>query len=559
MSEINGQQLPPGWCWTSSELLFDFVTSGSRGWAKYYADNGALFLRMGNLDHDTISLDLADIQRVDPPAGAEGTRTKVEHGDILISITADVGMTGLVPATLEKAFISQHVALARPVRGICPAYLAWYLASASGGQKQFKALQRGATKVGLGLDDITSVRVPIAPLVEQESIVALIDELLSDLDAGVAALKRVQAKLKHYRAAVMKAAVEGTLTADWRAKHPDTEPAAELLQRILTERRRLWEEAQLRKLSSAGAPPLENWKLKYQEPVPPDVTNLPALPQGWVWASAEQLTGFITKGTTPPGNEAPRPLGEVPFIKVQHLSGTGDFHFEESPAFVSRTTHETFLSRSKVVPGDVLMNIVGPPLGQVSIVPADYPEWNINQAIAIFRPLGGISPKFVATCLLARSVLSRALSQTKTTAGQVNLTLEVCRGLPIPLPPLQEQLAFVEAAEDQLSLIDHLEADLEAKVISTQALRQSILRHAFTGQLVPQDPSDEPATELIKSIIAERKERTRQAAVAKQATKKAKPAKTKPKTPRRRPPAQEIKSAEAEPKTPRRRTAAQSL
>ena len=87
-------------------MLFDFVTSGSRGWAKYYADKGALFLRMGNLDHASISLDLTDIQRVDPPEGAEGTRTKVERGDILISITADVGMTGLVPSTLEKAFTS---------------------------------------------------------------------------------------------------------------------------------------------------------------------------------------------------------------------------------------------------------------------------------------------------------------------------------------------------------------------------------------------------------------------------------------------------------------------
>src|SRR5258705_12943970 len=190
MSEINGQQLPPGWCWTSSGLLFDFVTSGSRGWAKYYEDSGALFLRMGNLDHDTISLDLADIQRVDPPEGAEGTRTKVEHGDILISITADVGMTGLVPSTLEKAFISQHVALARPVKGVCPAYLAWYLASASGGQKQFRALQRGATKVGLGLEDISAVRVPLAPLTEQAAIVEAVDDQLSviehleaDLDA----------------------------------------------------------------------------------------------------------------------------------------------------------------------------------------------------------------------------------------------------------------------------------------------------------------------------------------------------------------------------------------
>jgi type I restriction enzyme, S subunit len=155
------------WPVVKSGELLSFVTSGSRGWARYYAESGALFLRIGNLDHDSVSLDLHDLQRVAPPAGAEGTRTKVQASDILISITADVGMVGLVPSTLGEAYINQHVALARPLPTVHPPYLAWCLTSPQA-QRQFLKLQRGATKVGLGLDDIRAVDVP-PPLSQNSS------------------------------------------------------------------------------------------------------------------------------------------------------------------------------------------------------------------------------------------------------------------------------------------------------------------------------------------------------------------------------------------------------
>ena len=130
--------LPEGWAWCRSNVLFEFVTSGSRGWAKYYSNEGALFLRIGNLDHESLRLDLRDIQRVTPPPSAEGTRTRVQSGDLLISITADVGMVAVAPAGIEEAYINQHVALARPVGGINPDYLAWYLSAKEGGLKQHR-------------------------------------------------------------------------------------------------------------------------------------------------------------------------------------------------------------------------------------------------------------------------------------------------------------------------------------------------------------------------------------------------------------------------------------
>jgi type I restriction enzyme S subunit len=513
MNRIIGQQLPPGWVQADLSAIAQINPPLDRCIVSDNVPVGFIAMRAvepegGGILHPEVST-YGEVKK---------GYTAFLPGDVImakITPCMENGKTCVVPELPGAAcFGSTEFNVIRTEAGIDARWVANFLLQHSTRHAAQRQMMGGVGQMRVPPAFMESLKIPVPSNTEQQRILDTLDELLSDLAAGVATLERTQEKLKQYRAAVLKAAVEGALTADWRTEHPDTEPASELLQRILAERRRLWEEAQLRKFSAAGREPPRNWKLKYQEPVPPDTTNLPTLPAGWLWVSAEQLTGFITKGTTPPGNQAPRPVGEVPFIKVQHLSGTGDFHFDESPAFVSRTTHETFLSRSKVIPGDILMNIVGPPLGQVSIVPADYPEWNINQAIAIFRPLGGISQKFIATCLLARPVLSRALLQTKTTAGQVNLTLEVCRSLPIPLPPLQEQQIFVEAAEDQLSLIDHLEADLEAKVISTHALRQSILRHVFSGQLVPQDPKDEPASELLKRIAAARGERALQAAAA---------------------------------------------
>ena len=158
--------------------------------------------------------------------------------------------------------------------------------------------------------------LPIPPLDEQERIVAKIDELFSELDAGVASLKRARALLKKYRQAVLKAAVTGELTRDWRERHKGEirESGAELLQRILKARRAAWEAAELKKLRAKGKPPKDDrWKQKYKEPQPPDTTGLPALPEGWVWATFEQLVCVraasqgIEVETSPRGDTAAGP------------------------------------------------------------------------------------------------------------------------------------------------------------------------------------------------------------------------------------------------------------
>ena len=231
--DVKEGELPEGWRWTRSSEVFEYITSGSRGWAKFYSDNGAIFIRMGNLDHDTILLDLSDIQYVKLPDKAEGTRSLVHSGDILISITADVGMIGLVPDKFPEAYINQHVALARPKSGIIhPTYLAWYLASKENGQKQLRELQRGATKVGLGLDDIRAVNIPICPIKEQSRIVAEIESRLSVCDKLEESITQSLLQSEALRQSILKKAFEGKLVP----QDPNDEPASVLLTRIRAER-----------------------------------------------------------------------------------------------------------------------------------------------------------------------------------------------------------------------------------------------------------------------------------------------------------------------------------
>ena len=242
----------------------------------------------------------------------------------------------------------------------------------------------------------------------------------------------------------------------------------------------------------------------YKEPAAPDTSALPPLPEGWTWCAAAQVCGFITKGTTPASDKMQGGSGDVPYIKVYNLTHDGRLDFSVNPTFIGKKTHETELARSRVIPGDVLMNIVGPPLGKVSTVPDVFPEWNINQAIAIFRPLPGKDRKFLAFSLLTENILSRITSKAKATAGQYNLTLEQCRMLPLPLPPLAEQERIVAEVERRLSVVDNLEQVVKANLKRADRLRQSILKEAFAGGLVPQDPADEPADALLERVTAGR-------------------------------------------------------
>ncbi len=162
----------------------------------------------------------------------------------------------------------------------------------------------------------------------------------------------------------------------------------------------------------------------------------------------ENVCHFITKGTTPKADEIYPTFkeGYIPYIKVYNLSFDGTLLFDEEPQFVSVETHDGFLARSKVYPGDVLMNIVGPPLGKFALVTNEYPEWNINQAVAIFRAKEMIRPKYLLYALMQPKLIGPFIEMAKG-VRQMNFSLEQCRNLEIPLPPIDRQDEFVGLVE----------------------------------------------------------------------------------------------------------------
>jgi type I restriction enzyme S subunit len=210
-----------GTCWQENtddddkmsrlKMMTTMVTSGSRGWASHYSDKGSIFLRIGNLTRTSIGLDLGQIQYVNPPEGAEGERTRVCKGDILVSITAYIGSVAVVEQDLAKAYVNQHIALVRPRSElVLSRWLAYYLLSPSG-QQQFQMQLYGGTKDGLGLEEVRNLRVPMLPLNHQIAVTAYINRESAKLGLLIAKLRESIEQLTERRTALITAAVTGQI------------------------------------------------------------------------------------------------------------------------------------------------------------------------------------------------------------------------------------------------------------------------------------------------------------------------------------------------------------
>ncbi len=209
---VKEDELPEGWKWIKSGELFSYVTSGSRGWAKYYSEKGAIFIRITNMDFDSLELDLTEsnIQYVDLPTNSEGKRTKIQEGDFLFSITGYLGMFAIAPK-LENAYVNQHVCLCRPKAGFNKKFVGYWIILKSGGHHHLNQNQKGAVKAGLNLDDLKSFPVPLASREEQDLIVGEIESRLSVCDRVEETITTSLAQAETLRQSILKMAFEGKL------------------------------------------------------------------------------------------------------------------------------------------------------------------------------------------------------------------------------------------------------------------------------------------------------------------------------------------------------------
>jgi len=521
MSE-NEQQLPSEWGKIKLTECATLITKGTtpttHGYE--YRNEGIRFVRVEHFSNGVIDTSLIN-QFISQHAHDFLKRSQLCEGDVLVSIAGTIGRVAIVRNFDTPANTNQAVGIIRGVEQVFyPPFLGSLLASPYV-QKSIRNRKRGGGMNNISLEDLRDLSVPVPPFPEQLRIAEALDELFSDLDAAVSALKRVRAKLKLYRASVLKAAVEGDLTAEWRERQPHIEPASELLQRILIERRRHWEDEQLRKFEEKGKEPPKNWQTKYDEPVAPKTDRLPSLPEGWCWATLEQVSILVTDGDHNPPKRISEGVPHLTARNVKNLKLSLEKCSFISPGNASRVFRRYHPERS-----DLIITCVGT-VGRTAIVPEGF-EFSPDRNLAAVRLCNtGPNVAYVQYFVEAPQTQAVLMSASGSTA-QPHLYLGDLRRLVVALPSAGEQEVIVETVEHQLSIIDHLEADFEAKLRGAEALRQSILGHAFTGQLVPQDPNDEPASELLKRIAAEREARARKVAAAKRATAKPTTSRKKP-------------------------------
>ncbi|MEQ1853961.1 MAG: restriction endonuclease subunit S, partial [Chthoniobacteraceae bacterium] len=330
--------------------------------------------------------------------------------------------------------------------------------------------RQGITQVNLNTGIVRAMHFPLAPRKEQRRIVAEIEKQFTRLEAGVAALRRVQANLKRYRAAVLKAACEGRLVPTEAALArsprstkngpPTYEPGEALLARILTERRQNWQ-----------------GRGQYKEPAVPDTENLPPLPAGWALASVDQLSGHITSGSRDWSQFYDKGTGI--FILAQNVRPMRLDLSERQSVDAPKGDAET--ERTRVRQSDILVTIVGAKTGDVCRVPTELEDHYVCQSVALLRPVLSGFAKFAEMYLASQENGQAQWKRYIYGQGRPHLSFEQLRMTAIALPPLSEQTRIVAEVERRLSVVEELESVVTANLQRATRLRQSILQKAFTG------------------------------------------------------------------------------
>lgn len=366
-------------------------------------------------------------------------------------------------------------------------------------------LGSGTTVSGIRLEALHGLPLLLPPAAEQTRIVAKLEELLSSLDAGVAQLKAAQQKLARYRQSLLKAAVTGELTTKWRAARAlstraEAENGHQLLQRILAERRTRWEARQLAKFEQQGKTPPSGWQKKYPEPAAPDTSGLPELPQGWVWASVDQLSpDDLANGRSVPTAESGAKVLRLTAIK----DGSVDLREHKQGAWSVEEAEPFAVSEGDllIVRGNGSLTLVGR-AGLVRSVKEQvaYPDTIIRLRVVE----SVVSPAWVGLVWDSHFVRSHLERRARTSAGIYKIAQSDIVTVVVPIPSLMEQEYIQQALAQQLEQVAAMQSAAETALKQSTAQRQNILRAAFAGQLVPQDPADEPASALLERIRAER-------------------------------------------------------
>lgn len=411
--------------------------------------------------------------------------SRFKNGDVLFAKITPCMENGKIAVAENLPFEvgagSTEFFVLRSSFGICNKFVLYYLL-----QKAYRLDAQHHMSGAVGQKRvpktyISNSRIPLPPLAEQKRIVDKIETLFSDLDKGEALLRQVQQLLAVYRQSVLKAAVTGEMTSEWREQNKHRLESGEvLLQRILKLRRENW-----------------NGRGKCQEPACLDTKMLSELPDSWIWLSIDML-GDVTTGSTPPTDKSDLYYGgDIPFIKPTDLD-QGETVRSSRDSITQDGLEKTRFVRNP----SVLVTCIGATIGKTGYV--DFPVAAFNQQINAIEPKYEIFDANLLYWFVVESSFQHRIigNASATTLPIINKTK--FSQLPIACPPIEEQSIILEKIISINSQINALEKWCATELARSGMLRQSILKAAFSGELVPQDPEDEPASELLARIQAER-------------------------------------------------------
>lgn len=477
------QDLPPGWCIASLGDVVDIhdsrrvpVNAEERaarpGPYPYYGANG----QVGTIDDYLFDGDFVLV---------------AEDGGYF-----DDPSRGVAYRATGQFWVNNHAHILAPRGGIPVQFMIHALNGVN-----WMAYVSGTTRPKLTQGAMVRVPIRLPPLKEQERILGKLDAARARSRRAREALDEVPALLEKLRQSILAAAFRGDLTKDWRAKNPDVEPAEKLLQRIRAERRKKWEEAELAKMQAKGKPPTDDrWKQKYREPEPADTAGLAELPSGWCWASLDELTflvGGITKGQQRRGTAS---LRAVPYLRVANVQ-RGRLDLGEMKE-IEATSDE--IEELRLQPGDILLNEGGDrdKLGRGWVWEGQLEECIHQNHVFRARPVSSaLQPKLISHYAnLFGQVFF--VDQGKQTTNLASVSMSRVRRLPVVLPPAAEQQQILARIDRQLDATTRIVGQVEPASRDLVNLDRMILSTAFRGELVPQDPSDEPADVMLARLKA---------------------------------------------------------